>query len=419
MAHRAVDDHVTTIGADGDHRGAMSHGGYGVATLDAAAIEPIARAMVEVSAGVRAGETALVFYDAAGAPLARRLARLSTDAGARVLYLQRDQALEAEVASACSPRDALRSSVLTDLAVQMADVVFLVRCATDSDAFERVPRERQILWNRAREPFLMNYRVNHTRWVLIYWPTEKEAQAEGLAYDAYVDLFLTACHQPWREIFAAQARLVERLNAAAVLAIEANPRDPDPARRTHLTMSIAPMRFVNSTIDRNFPGSEVFAAPVRDSVEGQLFGAGRYAYDGRTMEDIFLRVERGRIVEAHARLGESELLAILDTDDGARYFGEVALGTNPGLRRRVMNGLLNEKVGGSFHITPGRAYAFTEYEGQSVVVDNGNRSQIHWDIAVPMLPAYGGGGVRIDGHELQRDGRFLDSDLEILNAGVT
>jgi aminopeptidase len=254
--------------------------------------------------------------------------------------------------------------------------------------------------------------------VLIYWPTEKEAAVEGLSYEQYVDLFLNACNQPWREIQTAQAHLVELLNRASTLEIDANPRDLDAGRRTHLRMDIGPMRFVNSTIDRNFPGSEVFAAPVRDSVEGQLFACGLYTHDGRRMEDIFLRAERGRVVEARARVGEADLLAVLDTDDGARYFGEIALGTNPGLRRRVLNGLLNEKVGGSFHITPGRAYQFTEYEGQPVVVDNGNRSQVHWDIAVPMLPAYGGGEVRLDGDPVQVDGRFLDPALAVLNRGL-
>jgi aminopeptidase len=389
-----------------------------MAGLDDAAIDSIARSMIELSTELRAGETVLVFYDPGGAALARRLARLATEVGARVLYLQRDQALEAQVAVACSPRDALRSSVLNDVAIQMSDVVLIVRCATDADAFEIVPRDRMILWNRARESFLMHYRVDHTRWCLIYWPTEREAALEGLSYPEYVDLFLRACDQPWREIHTAQAHLVGMLDAATMLEIEAGSGNPDPDRRTRLRMDIGPMRFVNSTIVRNFPGSEVFSAPVRDSVEGQLFAAGLYDYDGRRMEDILLRIEQGRIVEARARVGQADLQAVLDTDAGARYFGEVALGTNPGLRRRVLNGLLNEKVGGSFHITPGRAYQFTEYQGQSVVVDNGNRSQVHWDIAVPMLPAYGGGAVRLDGKLIQVDGRFLDPALSVLNRGL-
>jgi aminopeptidase len=386
--------------------------------MDIATIDRIAKAMVDISAGVRAGETVLVFYDAAAAALARRLARAASENGARVLYLQRDQMLEAELAATCSERDALRSSVLNDVAIQMSDVVLIARSASDAEAFNVVPHERMKLWNQARDTFLLNYRVNHTRWVLTYWPTPREAEVEGMAYDEWVALYLNACDQPWREIGEAQAKLVEMLNAAETLELIANPKDADPARRTHLTMNIGPMRFVNSTIDRNFPGAEVFASPVRDSVEGQLFAAGAYEYDGRPVEDMRFRVERGRIVEATARVGESELNEILDTDEGARYFGEVALGGNPGLRRRVKNGLLNEKVAGSFHITPGRAYSFSQYEGQQVVVDNGNRSGIHWDITVPMLPEYGGGAVRLDGREIQRDGRFLDPALDVLNKGL-
>lgn len=386
--------------------------------MDAAAIEPIARAMVDISAGVRPGETVLVFYDAAAAPLARRLARLSSEAGARVLYLQRDQWLEAELAATASEKDVARSGILNDVAFQAADATLMVRCATDADAFESVPRERVRLWNESRNHYMVQYRVNHTRWVLVYWPTQEEAAIEGLTYDEYVELFLRACHQPWPQIRDAQTRLVEMLNAGAALEIEAQPRNADPNKRTRLTMDVGPMRFVNSTIDRNFPGSEVFSAPVRDSVEGQLYAAGRYSYDGRSFEDIFLRVEAGRIVDARARIGERELIELLDADDGARYFGEIAFGTNPGLRRRVLNGLLNEKVGGSFHITPGRAYVYTEYEGQQVRVDNGNRSRIHWDIAVPMLPNYGGGRVRLDGRDLQVDGRWLEPALAVLNAGL-
>src|SRR5579884_160137 len=116
--------------------------------LDGAALEPIARSMVEISAAVQPGETVFVYYDPAGAPLARRLARLCSEIGARVVYVQRDLWLEAEVAATCSPRDALRSSVLNDLAVQMSDVVLVVRAATDQDAFEKVPRDRVQLWNQ-------------------------------------------------------------------------------------------------------------------------------------------------------------------------------------------------------------------------------------------------------------------------------
>jgi aminopeptidase len=380
-------------------------------------IEPIVEAMVTISGKVRPEDTVLVYYDRGGAQLARAVARRSAQAGARVIYYQRDLALDAILASELSERDARRSSGFLDLMTQEADVVFVVRYATEEQAMAAVPRGRLDLWNQVRQPIQMEYRVNHTRWVLIYWPTKAEAEADGLEYLDYVDLFLRACDQPWPEIHAAQDVLAGILDRGQILEIHANENDDD-ALQTHLTMDIGPMRFANSTIDHNFPGSEVFASPVKTSVQGQLFARGVYEYQGRRMRDIHLVVRDGRIVEATASAGQDELNAILNTDEGARYFGEVAFGTNPGLRRRLLNPLLNEKVGGSFHITPGRAYSLATYNGRPVQLDNGNRSAIHWDIAIPMLPQFGGGRVVVDGTVIQQDGRFIPSDLEVLNAGL-
>ncbi|KKT76244.1 MAG: Peptidase M29, aminopeptidase II [Microgenomates group bacterium GW2011_GWA2_44_7] len=89
------------------------------------------------------------------------------------------------------------------------------------------------------------------------------------------------------------------------------------------------------------------------------------------------------------------------------------------LRNRLINPLLNEKVGGSFHITPGKAYELTEVGGEKVNLDNGNRSSIHWDITILMLPQYGGGEIKIDGKTIQKNGRFLDPKLSVLNEGLT
>jgi len=135
--------------------------------------------------------------------------------------------------------------------------------------------------------------------------------------------------------------------------------------------------------------------------------------------DFWLKFKKGKIVDAGAGKGENDLFDLLNTDEGVRYVGEVALGTNPGLRRRVFNPLLNEKVGGSFHIALGNAYEDHEDEtGTLKHVDNGNRSQIHWDIIISMLPQYGGGEVIVDGNVIQKDGKFLVPGTEVLNEGL-
>src|SRR4030042_7091542 len=137
------------------------------------------------------------------------------------------------------------------------------------------------------------------------------------------------------------------------------------------------------------------------------------------MKNIYLRIENGRIVEAYAEEGNDGLQALLNRDDkesgfGSRYFGECALGTNGGLLRRFFNPLLNEKVGGSFHMAIGSCYKITEYAGEPVNVNNGNtkdKTSLHWDLTILMhrrADGLGGGRVLVDGEEIQIDGRFLD-----------
>ena len=181
-------------------------------------------------------------------------------------------------------------------------------------------------------------------------------------------------------------------------------------------MSIEGMTFCNSTDGINVPGSEVFSAPVMDSVNGQLFAQGKHIYDGHLMRDVYLRFEHGKVVEAHAAEDNEGLQQILSQGIGARFMGEVALGTNPELSGpSYTNGLLNEKIAGSFHVAIGKCYEYKIYEGIPVNVNNGNisdRTTNHWDIAVSMKR---NGKVVVDGEVIQQDGKFLDQDLTILN----
>lgn len=377
-------------------------------------VQKIARDMTNQAAKIRRGEKVMIHYDPAGRQLAIEIAKLCLKKNCRVWFKVSDTDMEAVLLSGLSEKDIARYTEFFAHEVFGADAYFAIRAPRDPVALSIVSAENMAVFTRNSE-YIRDFRVNYTNWQLIYWPTEAEAQIEGMSLEEYVQMFFKACNQPWQKIRDVQYKLVSILDRGKELILIADPNNKDPKKRTHLQTSIEGMQFVNSTIDRNYPGSEVFSSPVRDSVNGQLFAAGKYIYEGRIMEDIYLKVENGKITDAQARKGEKELINILDRDEGACYFGEVALGTNRALNRRLFNPLLNEKVGGSFHITPGKAYEFEEYEGQKVRVDNGNRSSIHWDITILMLPQYGGGEVIVDGKTIQKDGEFTLPSLRDLN----
>lgn len=379
-------------------------------------INKIAKDMVEISTEVKEGDNVLIFLDPGGRQLAQYLIKHSLAKKARVYYFIQDRDLNSEILKNSSPKDILRFYSFDNPKFYEADVVFLIRCPRTSFAYEEIEKEKMKFFNQAMKPVIMDFRVNFTRWCLIYLPTIEDAKIEKMKFDKYVDLFFDACFQDWLKIKEENKIIKKILDKGKNLILKANFKDKDPKKRTFLEMSIEGMTFANSTIDYNYPGSEIFSAPLRESVNGQVFASGVYSYNGKYMEDIYLKFENGKITEATARKGENNLADILNTDEGAKYIGEIALGTNPSLRQRLFNPLLNEKVGGSFHFALGSSYELDEYKGEKVKLFNGNKSNIHWDITILMLKKYGGGEVIVDGKLIQKDGKFLIPGIKILNS---
>lgn len=174
---------------------------------------------------------------------------------------------------------------------------------------------------------------------------------------------------------------------------------------TDLRFSIAGMPAVKCAGKLNLPDGEVFTAPVRDSIEGIIAFNAPSLEDGTLFEDVELTFEQGRVVKAGGR-PKDRLDAMLDTDEGARYAGEFALGVNPLITRPLRETLYDEKLSGSLHLTPGNAYE---------EADNGNRSSVHWDLVLIQTPEWGGGEVWFDGVLVRADGRFTLPELEGLN----
>jgi aminopeptidase len=187
----------------------------------------------------------------------------------------------------------------------------------------------------------------------------------------------------------------------------------DKTDRVHIKGPGTDLRFsikgINSVIcggNYNIPDGEVFTSPVRDSVEGQISYNAPTIYQGIPFDSIRLEFSRGKIVKAEAGSRTKELNKILDSDEGARYIGEFALGFHPFIREPMRDILFDEKIAGSFHFTPGQAYENA---------DNGNRSQVHWDMVSIQRKDWGGGEVWFDDKLIRKDGVFLVKALEKLN----
>jgi aminopeptidase len=247
----------------------------------------------------------------------------------------------------------------------------------------------------AGEPLMEKYLTK--KWVLVRFPTAAAAQAAGMSTEAFEDFCLDVSTLDYARMDAAMDPLIELMSRTDRV------RVVSPG--TDLSFSIKGIPVLKAAGKNNIPDGEVFTAPVRDSANGTILYNTPCIEDGTTYERVRLTFKDGKIVDCDANEPE-KLIKMLDTDEGARYLGEFALGVNPRIDRPMKDTLYDEKIGGSLHITPGRAY---------VEADNGNRSSVHWDLVLIQTPHWGGGEVYFDDVLVRKDGRFVMPELEGLN----
>jgi aminopeptidase len=240
-------------------------------------------------------------------------------------------------------------------------------------------------------------RVPKTKWVVLRYPTSSMAQLAKMSTEGFEDFYFNVCNLDYGKMSDAMESLVELMNRTDKVHIT--------GPGTDLTFSIKDIPAIKCAGQLNIPDGEVYTAPVRNSVNGFITYNTPSPYQGFTFENVKLTFKDGKIVEASANDSE-RINKIFDTDEGARYIGEFAIGVNPYILHPMQDILFDEKIDGSFHFTPGQCYD---------VAPNGNNSNIHWDMVNIQRPDYGGGEIYFDDVLIRKDGRFVLPELEVLN----
>lgn len=280
--------------------------------------------------------------------------------------------------------------------MKKVDAYIAIRGSHNVTELSDVPEERMALINSKMRP-VMNWRINKTRWVVLRWPTSSMAQLAQMSTEAFEDFFFKVCTLDYSRMkpgMAALKSLMDKTNKVHI-------KGPD----TDLRFSIKGIGAVSCGGDRNIPDGEVFSCPTKSSTEGYVTFNAPTVFQGIAFDNIRLEFEKGRIVSATANNTEA-LNRILDTDPGARSIGEFAIGFNPHILHPMRDILFDEKIAGSFHFTPGKAYS---------IAGNGNDSTIHWDMVNIQRPDYGGGEIWFDGKLIRKDGIFVPASLKKLN----
>ena len=271
--------------------------------------------------------------------------------------------------------------------------------ADENDSeYSDVPTEIKVMQARVAKP-VSNLIVNKKQWVLLNYPTPALAQKAKMSLEAFEDFLLDVCLVDYSKMNKAMQNLKNLMEKTDQVHIV--------GPGTDLTFSIKGIPAVPCAGECNIPDGEVFTAPVRESVNGTIQYNTPSPYQGTVFNNVKLEFKDGKIVNATADNDIEKLNEIFNTDEGAKFIGEFAIGVNPLIKHPMGDILFDEKIDGSFHFTPGQAY-----EGEA---DNGNRSAIHWDLVLIQRPEYGGGSIYFDDVLIRENGRFVIKELECLN----
>jgi aminopeptidase len=363
--------------------------------------DALAEILIHHSTRLAAGETLLIeCFDLEDTTLARLLVQKAGRRGAYPLVETKDTRIVRElIRHASEPQ--MRTLGDSELhRMQQVQAYIGLRGARNVNEMADVPAEKMNLYNtHYLTPVHFDCRIKHTKWCVLRLPNPSMAQQAGMSTEAFENFYFDVCNIDYPRLAKTLRPLVTRMDAARAVQIT--------GPETDLRFSIEGIPVVPCAGEMNIPDGEVFTAPVRDSVEGYIRFNTPTIYQGASFDGIRLEFQAGKIVAADCTNGDAKRLRrIFETDDGASYIGEWSIGCNPRILHPMRDILFDEKIAGSFHLTPGNAYD---------EADNGNRSKIHWDLVQIQRSDYGGGTITFDGQPIRVDGLFVDEELTPLD----
>lgn len=228
---------------------------------------------------------------------------------------------------------------------------------------------------------------------LCQYPTLANAQEAEMSLEEYENFVFNACHlfntnpaDAWLKVRQDQQKIVDYLNKSKEIRYK--------NLKTDITFSVDQRIWINSDGRSNMPSGEVFTSPIENSVQGTVHFDYPSIYMGNEVGGITLEVKDGYILNWKAERGQQILDKIFEIP-GARYFGEVAIGTNYNIQKPTKNILFDEKIGGTIHMAIGQSYLQT---------GGTNESAIHWDMIADMKQD---SQIFADGKLIYTDGNFV------------
>lgn len=366
-------------------------------------LDKLAAILVKYSTKVKPGDFVYIQCDEVALPWMKAVAREAIKAGAHVEYMLTSEEVDEILVKYGSEEQLKEERFMKKNVLEKADVWLTAWGGRNTRTLTNIPGDKlkanlqgAASWRKVYSERMGN---GSLRWCGTMFPTYAEAQEASMSLSDYEDFVYGAglldSEDPvaeWKRISAEQDRWVNYLNTKKELHFL--------SEGTDIKVRIEGRKWINCDGRVNFPDGEIFTSPIEDSVEGYITFSFPSIYMGQAVEGIRLEVKKGKVVNAEAKTGEELLKSLLATDEGASYFGEVAIGTNYGIKKFTRNILFDEKIGGTIHMAIGDS--FPEAGGK-------NKSSLHWDMICDMR---NGGKIYADGELFYENGEFIKEVLE-------
>lgn len=361
-------------------------------------ISTLAHNLINYSCRLQPGEKILIEAEGLELPLVKELVKEAYKAKGIPFVTIKNSEVTRELLLNTSKEQLELMAKYESMRMNDMDAYIGLRAGDNPTELSDVPGENMSLFAKYfRGPVHFDIRVPKTKWVVLRYPNYSMAQAANTSTEAFEDFYFDVCNLDYSKMSTAMDSLVNLMNNTDKVKIT--------GKDTNLEFSIKDIPAVKCDGLMNIPDGEVYSAPVKTSVNGYITYNTPAVYNGFTFENIRLEFKDGKIVKATAN--NTDLInKIFDTDAGARYIGEFAIGVNPYILHPMKDTLFDEKIAGSIHFTPGGCYDDAS---------NGNDSTVHWDLVFIQRPEYGGGEIYFDDILIRKDGLFVLPELDCLN----
>lgn len=361
-------------------------------------IEKLAHNLINYSVRLQKGEKVLIENFGLQRELVTALVKEAYAAGGYPFVLLKDQQVDRSLLMGAQEEQYNMMAEFEANVMSKMDAYIGLRSGDNITEQVDVPAEKMKIHGKTiGKKVHSDIRVPKTKWVVLRYPNSSMAQLAKMSTEGFEDFYFNVCNLDYSKMDKAMDNLEALMNKTDKVRIT--------GPGTDLTFSIKDIPAIKCSGQMNIPDGEVYTAPVKDSVNGVITYNTPSPYQGFTFENVKLTFKDGKIVEATANDTE-RINKVFDTDEGARYVGEFAIGVNPFIQHPMQDILFDEKIDGSFHFTPGQCYDEAY---------NGNQSNIHWDLVNIQRPDYGGGEIYFDDVLIRKDGRFVVPELECLN----